>query len=77
MKISDDVYYDKPMDLSNYLVMRTKEKLLLEANLKDSDLVGKSLKNKNSQLQGMVEELRKDLDQHFIYLDRMLAIAQD
>ena len=48
MKISDDVYYDKPMDLSNYLVMRTKEKLLLEANLKDSDLVGKSSKNKDS-----------------------------
>jgi len=35
MKISELSYADKPMDLTNYLIMRTKEKMVLEAKLKN------------------------------------------
>ena len=38
-KISQIAYEDKPMDLSNYMLLRTKEKMLLEAKLKDPELV--------------------------------------
>jgi len=38
-KISNIAYEDKPMDLSNYMLLRTKEKMLLEAKLKDAALV--------------------------------------
>jgi len=41
-KISDVAYEDKPMDLSNYMLLRTKEKMLLEAKLKDPELVRRS-----------------------------------
>ena len=38
-KISRIAFEDKPMDLSNYMLLRTKEKMLLEAKLKDYGLV--------------------------------------
>ena len=39
LKISETSYADKPMDLSNYLLIRTKEKMILEAKLENKDLV--------------------------------------
>jgi hypothetical protein len=39
LKISNLSYADKPMDLSNYLLIRTKEKMILEAKLQNKDLV--------------------------------------
>lgn len=39
IKISETSFADKPMDLSNYLMIRTKEKMILEAKLANKDLI--------------------------------------
>jgi hypothetical protein len=35
-KISEDCYQDKPLDLSNYLLLRTREQLLLQNRVNGS-----------------------------------------
>ena len=78
LKISEDSYHTKPMDLSNYLVMRTKEKMVLEAKLKDPALVLKdSDKHDKVDLMKEVDSIRKDMDEAFASLDRMLTIARE
>ena len=39
IKIDMDSYKDRPLDLSYYMLMRTKEKMVLEARIKDKLLV--------------------------------------
>lgn len=63
MKISEESYLTKPMDLSNYLVLRTKEKMVLEAKLKDPALVLKDTeKHDKVDLMKEVDSIRKDMD---------------
>lgn len=110
-KISKTARYDKPMDLSNYMLLRTKEKMVLEAKLKDLDLVARSTGSKPSSSAAavpetnsedtdvavasdaannsgapatadlnvlkQVDEIRKDIDEAFVKLDRMLSIARE
>jgi hypothetical protein len=39
MKIDPLSYMDRPLDLSNYLLLRTKEKMMLEAELAEGSLI--------------------------------------
>ena len=78
IKISEDSYETKPMDLSNFLVLRTKEKMVLEAKLKDPALVLKDTeKHDKFELMKEVDNIRKEMDKAFVSLDRMLTIARE
>lgn len=66
------------MDLSNYLLIRTKEKMLLEAKLANKNLVFKDKPFVTDlDLSKMIDELRRDIDENLAKLDRMLSIAKD
>ena len=94
--------FDNPLALSNYMLLRTKEKMVLEAKLKDLQLVSsntstifdnfkKTDENKSAEVANPddlqpkvdvdllkeVDEIRKDIDEAFVRLDRMLAMAKD
>jgi hypothetical protein len=78
LKISPTSYADKPMDLSNYLMIRTKEKMILEAKMNRKELIFKGRSNiKDLDLAKQIDAIRKDIDENFVKLDRMLSIAKD
>ena len=78
LKISETSYADKPMDLSNYLLIRTKEKMILEAKLENKDLVMSQASLENDiDLAKQIDTIRRDIDENFVKLDRMLSIAKD
>ena len=86
-KISEHSYKDKPLDLSYYLLLRTKEKLVLESQLKDQSSVlnPKYFTEKSKQtvqnlaqkpkLEKQIDEIREDIDEAFKGLERMLDMA--
>ena len=77
-KISHTSYADKPMDLSNYLMIRTKEKMILEAKMRRKELIFKGKPNiTDLDLAKQIDTIRKDIDENFVKLDRMLSIAKD
>jgi hypothetical protein len=78
IKISHTSYADKPMDLSNYLMIRTKEKMILEAKMRRKELIFKGKPTiKDLDLAKQIDTIRKDIDDNFVKLDRMLSIAKD
>lgn len=56
-KMSESSYPDRPLDMSFYLLMRTKEKMAIEAELK--------VKPENKQMSKMVGDINKDIDNAF------------
>lgn len=66
------------MDLSNYLMVRTKEKMILEAKMKNKELIYKGEANiSDLDLAKQIDNLKKNIDENFAKLDRMLSIAKD
>ena len=62
LKISSIAYEDKPMDLSNYMLLRTKEKMVLEAKLKDPMLV-RAQKGMGARIQNWFDDNERPSDE--------------
>lgn len=77
-KISLD-YEDSPMDLSNYLLVRTRERIVLENKISNPQHVMKSKKLKNWQKntnQAFLLDVRKDITENLVHLERILSVGK-
>jgi len=71
---------DKPLDLSSYLLLKTKEKMVVEAKVQDYELVLKNEKfhpKSKIDLLKALDEIKKELDEGFHALDRMLTVIRE
>ena len=74
--ISPTSFQDKPLDLSYYLLIRTKEKLLLESQLKNEELVSDK-KGKKETVEKDLKEVSEDIDKNLKFLARMLIMENE
>lgn len=79
-KVSADSYMDRPLDLSFYLLTRTKERMLLESVL-ETPAAGTAQAGTNTRAGSAgaqeLEAIKRDIDLHLAQLDRLLAIARE
>ena len=79
---------DRPLDLSFYLLTRTKERMLLESILQtykesDSPRLEEGSAPTNTRagsantLESQLHQIKQDIDLHFAQLDRLLTIASE
>jgi len=79
-KISEDCYEDKPLDLSNYILLRTREQLLLQNRVNGSltnnsgMLAGLRSKLYQNTFEGNLEACTLDLNENMESLDRIFRI---
>jgi hypothetical protein len=71
-------YQDSPMDLSNYLLIRTRERIVLENKIANPKNVMKRAKLMNWQRntnESFLKEVNKDIEEHLVHLHRLLTVS--